>query len=385
MYIQSVDIKKCRILENVVLRFQTPNDITAQTNGNVINIIAGVNGCGKTSVLRAIYEEFNTPWNTRESIIEFDAFSLNGQFLKHDKKLNVFGQFWHRQRQSIDKGEAKLSDEKLIFLPSQQSFDFQPQAQLELKYVFAQEVNKRTLLGNAEFYIKEYVLGLERKSDIADPKARTRAAINEFNSHFLDADLLTQLDDLSAEQFNRPLFKNVAGERVTIDQLSDGEKQLYARVIALMMLQPQDSIILIDEPEIALHPAWQQKIMSIYANIGQNNQFIIATHSPQIIASVPYQNLILLRKNPETRQIEAVHCDQPPTGVDVNSILSEVMGAEAQPKKLTDLYRQYREFVENKEEHSPQALQIKSELLKLESPESAFMQEMQFLIDLRED
>jgi len=59
-----------------------------------------------------------------------------------------------------------------------------------------------------------------------------------------------------------------------------------------------NSVILIDEPEIALHPKWQSQIMDIYANIGVNNQFIVTTHSPYIIGSVPNRNInFLIREN----------------------------------------------------------------------------------------
>jgi predicted ATP-binding protein involved in virulence len=148
-----------------------------------------------------------------------------------------------------------------------------------------------------------------------------------------------------------------------------------------MILNPHNSMILIDEPEISLHPAWQQKIMQIYSKIGRNNQFIVATHSPQIIASVPYQNRILLRK--EQNKIIPIHLNQPPSGLDVNTILSEIMGASPIPPEIVDLHRQYRALVENKKEQSPEALAIRQKLSE-ESEHSQFMQEMNFLIDLRD-
>ena len=182
--------------------------------------------------------------------------------------------------------------------------------------------------------------------------------------------------------FNRPVFENVSGDQVTIDKLSDGEKQLYGRLIALMILEPRNSIILIDEPEIALHPAWQQHIMQLYSRIGNNNQFIVATHSPQIIASVPYQNRILLRK--EKNKIVPIHCQQPPSGVDVNSILSEIMGADSRSPQTEVLYKTYRQYVETAQENSPAAQHIRKQLSQKESEHSEFMQEMNFLIELRD-
>jgi Predicted ATP-binding protein involved in virulence len=121
--------------------------------------------------------------------------------------------------------------------------------------------------------------------------------------------------------------------------------------------------------------------MQIYSRIGKNNQFIVATHSPQIIASVPYKNRILLRK--ENGKIQPVHMNQPPSGVDVNSILSEIMGADPRPPELLKLYAQYRKFVEESKENTPEALAVKAQLSE-ESDHSRFMQEMAFLIELRD-
>jgi predicted ATP-binding protein involved in virulence len=107
----------------------------------------------------------------------------------------------------------------------------------------------------------------------------------------------------------------------------------------------------------------------------------MATHSPQLIASVPYKNRILLRK--ENGKIRPFHMNQPPSGVDVNSILSEIMGADPRPPELLKLYAQYRKFVEERKENTPEALAVKAQLSE-ESDHSQFMQEMSFLIELRD-
>jgi predicted ATP-dependent endonuclease of OLD family len=46
-----------------------------------------------------------------------------------------------------------------------------------------------------------------------------------------------------------------------------------------------DALVLIDEPEISLHVAWQQQFLNDIARIAEvaSLRFIIATHSPQII------------------------------------------------------------------------------------------------------
>jgi AAA15 family ATPase/GTPase len=388
MHLEKINIKNFRVLKDIEISFQTPNNVE---KNNVVNVIAGVNGCGKTSLLDAIFEAISSPYlmngrpNTCHSIrlsgIEMDDINSTNVDINSANWLPLDGKI-KELNQKNSSSPSPYDDPRIIYLPSQQSFNYSAISQLSVKYAFSQKIDTSAILGNAEFYIREYILNHERESHISDPKTRTHNAVDSFNANFLDAKLLTQLIDLSHETPIRPIFNNAINKKVTIDQLSDGEKQLYARVIALMMLEPKNSIVLIDEPEIALHPAWQQKIMQIYGHVGENNQFIVATHSAQVISSVPYKNLILLHK--KNGQIQPVHLCEPPSGIDVNSILCEIMGAEPVPQKIIKLHNEYRLFVERGEEKTEQAKKIKDEILAQENERSAFMQEMEFLIELRD-
>jgi len=87
-------------------------------------------------------------------------------------------------------------------------------------------------------------------------------------------------------KINKEIFENSLGKEFDINGLASGEKQLFLRGLSLKFLEANNSIILIDEPEISLHPEWQQKIIKVYENIGINNQLIIATHSPHIVGDI---------------------------------------------------------------------------------------------------
>ncbi|OYU79356.1 MAG: hypothetical protein CFE23_14400 [Flavobacterium sp. BFFFF1] len=81
------------------------------------------------------------------------------------------------------------------------------------------------------------------------------------------------------------------GNEMSIGQLSSGEKQIVFR--GSFLLKDKESskgaLILIDEPEISLHPNWQLKVLSFFKKLFTNNsgeqtsQIIISTHSPFII------------------------------------------------------------------------------------------------------
>ncbi len=67
--------------------------------------------------------------------------------------------------------------------------------------------------------------------------------------------------------------------------LSSGEQHEIVLLYDLLFKVGSGSVVLIDEPEISLHVAWQQEVLNDLKRISEiaNLQFIVATHSPQIM------------------------------------------------------------------------------------------------------
>jgi predicted ATPase len=96
------------------------------------------------------------------------------------------------------------------------------------------------------------------------------------------------------------------GKEMEINQLSSGEKQIVFR--GSFLLKDKESskgaVILIDEPEISMHPTWQLKILNFFkrlfmdVNGQQTSQLIVVTHSPFIIhnANRSQDKVIVLQK-----------------------------------------------------------------------------------------
>lgn len=70
--------------------------------------------------------------------------------------------------------------------------------------------------------------------------------------------------------------------------LSSGEKQIIIMIAHLIFEEAQkpSGIFIIDEPELSLHIAWQEIFVQSIMEASPNTQFILATHSPSIIAKV---------------------------------------------------------------------------------------------------
>ena len=81
------------------------------------------------------------------------------------------------------------------------------------------------------------------------------------------------------------VFKVPTGETLTADKLSSGEQNELILIFRLLFKSPQHALILIDEPEISLHIAWQQSFLEDMEAVAKltNLKLIIATHSPDII------------------------------------------------------------------------------------------------------
>jgi len=97
------------------------------------------------------------------------------------------------------------------------------------------------------------------------------------------------------------------GKQMSINQLSSGEKQVVFR--GSFVLKDKESakgtLILIDEPEISMHPKWQLNILGFFKKLFTNDdgvqtsQIIVSTHSPFILHNAKRSNdkVIILKKN----------------------------------------------------------------------------------------
>lgn len=131
---------------------------------------------------------------------------------------------------------------------------------------------------------------LRRDFEYSDPAlAAVRKAIES---------MLPGLTNIHIEHAPLHLSATKDGVPLHMEQLSDGEKCLLAMLgdIArrLAIANPEHpaplqcgGIVLIDEIELHMHPEWQRKVLRILHQTFPNIQFIVTTHSPQVIGELP--------------------------------------------------------------------------------------------------
>lgn len=92
----------------------------------------------------------------------------------------------------------------------------------------------------------------------------------------------------------------------TADQLSDGSIRFIA--LATLLLQPQKTmpnIIIIDEPELGLHPYAVGQLAEMIKDAAIHTQLIVATQSPQLIDNFDISDIAVIERNMEMQSTEA--------------------------------------------------------------------------------
>ena len=129
---------------------------------------------------------------------------------------------------------------------------------------------------------------------------------------------------------------------LSVRQLSDGERGVLAMVLdltrRLAQANPQmndpaaeaEAVVLIDEIELHLHPGWQRRIVRHLIKTFPKCQFIATTHSPQVIGEVEHDRIHIMADG-------EVYSPAYSFGVDSSRVLEEIMGTDPRTRKVKDL------------------------------------------------
>jgi len=154
---------------------------------------------------------------------------------------------------------------------------------------------------------------------------------------------------------------------LSFNQLSDGEQGVIALigdiVRRLSLVNPKlddpllgEAIIMIDEIELHLHPTWQRKIIKKLEAIFPNCQFIITTHSPQVLSELNAENdKIIAIKDFKAFEIPTVF------GRESNWILETVMETPARPSEFKNQLRKYFDLIDKNKLEEAETLRKKLE------------------------
>lgn len=100
------------------------------------------------------------------------------------------------------------------------------------------------------------------------------------------------------------------GERYIVSSaLSSGERQLLNFLFTIFGLGVRHALVIIDEPELHLHPKWQKMLVEILEDMASEtkNQFVISTHSPAFITPKSIHSVTRVYMDNESSYLKSKH------------------------------------------------------------------------------
>ena len=188
-----------------------------------VNILSGINGVGKSTILNKVVKSVNSPMLDNETLNMVDT--------RIRSALDF--QLYHLQRKYLD-----------------------------------DQVN----IGNR--IIAELQTGnTDAAQQLSEKKRRFQDIVD---------DLFTETGKKIVRTENEIRFSQI-GETLVPYQLSSGEKQILAILLTVLVEDNLPYVLFMDEPEVSLHIEWQKRLIDLCIELNPNVQIILTTHSPAVV------------------------------------------------------------------------------------------------------
>ena len=206
--------------------------------------------------------------------------------------------------------------------------------------------------GGADF--KRFFIWFRNREDYENEQRRDSAAFRDRALEAVRTAVATFTEFRSLRIRRNPLRMTLVkqGLELSVAQLSDGERNMLALVgdmaRRLSVLNPSltnpnqgRGVVLIDEIDLHLHPRWQREVMTKLEATFPNCQFVITTHSPQIVGELQPESVMLLRGG------ELLGHAERSFGLSSGEVLEEVMEGRARNADVTTQLRTVRQRLDD--------------------------------------
>ncbi|MEG4166691.1 MULTISPECIES: AAA family ATPase [unclassified Microcoleus] len=370
--------------------FRGISDLTLEFDKDEPTVFIGINGVGKSSILECL--AILLSWLTKR----IQTPNSSGRFFHEDdikkgckethSEITISINDWPEVVWSltkVSKGRSKdtssnLGDLKRVVDRLHSELDANSYAALPLavyyptnravldiplkirtKHSFEQITAYDEVLTGGQIDFRRFFEWFREREDLENELRLNNT--NEYRDRELEAvryaieNLLDGFSNLRVRRSPLRMTADKQGDELIVNQLSDGEKCLLAlagdlaRRLAIANPNPDcnplegSGVVLIDEIELHLHPKWQRAIIPNLKKTFPNCQFIITTHSPQVISDLKWVHL--LRSTSEGIAIDRV----PSFGKDSNRILETLMGTPERPQQIIESLRELFRFIDNGE------------------------------------
>lgn len=226
-----------------------------------------------------------------DSIIKFElsivstttpAGYLDLTIKKYKDSLNLINFDVHSISKKLSRNNKKFLN--LLFYFHEKNIDLPPTNELSIIY---------------NLYIKSNIFDyyIESTIDLNEDKINY-GPLNKIEFTILSKYNLIRVGSIYLQNLkNFSNFFNNKEEFVSFYNLSSGQKSIIITLLGISSVIENNSLICIDEPEISLHPEWQediiQKLQEAFIE-KKGCHFLIATHSPQVVSGLKSENGFIL-------------------------------------------------------------------------------------------
>ena len=283
-------------------------------------VLAGPNGVGKSRLIWSILEYLRGA-RTHDIALQFEATSpaeeqaWNKRTLDTSSPLDVslLRQFLHKNqnRHNFQSGILNFDSDRSIQNIQPYIFSWEAKDPWDelvgwdmtwnvLKHRFQDTLHAIfRKVHNLELKVAAKARELRRQGK-TDMKLDFEDPLTPFRDVF--SQLLAPKMLLDADIKNQRLTYEYGGQVFGLEALSSGEKEVLNITFDFLLRSPSHCIVFFDEPELHLHPELSYRLLSTMRSIGTKNQFILCTHSPDIISASLDQSVIFVA--PKTKSIE---------------------------------------------------------------------------------
>jgi len=366
MKIESLELTDVRAIKTAKFHFHPTT-----------NLIVGVNGIGKTTTLDVLAYCLSHKTGlcnvSTGHTVTFDPKDIrndeNATFLLAKFQLNFSGQIRtisHQVQLSTETslvspgmqvrlddnvGQQELSEDySLVVLFSinrSLASERQPRGGATAAGIVAGFAGAQSKNPPDQRELADWLLGLQAPSKTPPSSAKTLNCINMAISRFLP-----NYAHIEAVTNHAAPYLGIRrhGKLLPVTSLSGGEQSILAIVLDLIRRLEQtnpdlddpaaeaEAVVLIDEIELHLHPAWQRQIVRKLTDTFPRCQFIATTHSPQVIGEVEHQCLHIMDE-------DGVHSPTCSFGVDSNRVLEEIMNTNPRTEAVEELLKKISDAI----------------------------------------
>lgn len=275
-----------------ITNFKSISDLTVYCNK--LNIIAGANSSGKSTFIQSL---LLMQQNNKTNM------GLNGEFIKLGNYKDIKNFNLNSQKTSIEIDDSKIvfSDEGIIvndFLDKGNNSE-NPNICPTINYLSCERI------GPEDIYKKNYhsdvnvgmdgefaIYVLDKNKDIplskeliCDNNSFTLGnQVNYWLKYILGATIVTE--DIIGTDFVKCFF-SVAGEKLIRPKNVGAGFSYLVSIIVMCLLCKENDVVVIENPEIHLHPNAQSKVFEfLYFISSHNRQVFVETHSDHIFNGV---------------------------------------------------------------------------------------------------